>query len=66
VNQVVRLDLRQHGGNIPGWGSYLLWVPEERFVVAVLANTTMSMNEAAYCIVDAVLARCEAALNEGD
>jgi CubicO group peptidase (beta-lactamase class C family) len=49
------LDVRQHGGNIPGWGSYLLWVPEERFAVSLLANTTMSLNGAAYCIVDAVL-----------
>ncbi len=49
------LDVRQHGGNIPGWGAFLLWVPDERFAVAALANTTMSLNEAAYCIVDAVL-----------
>lgn len=50
------LDLRHHGGNIPGWGSMLIWVPERRFAVAVLANTFESLTAAAYCIVDAALA----------
>lgn len=50
------LDLRQHGGNVPGWGSMLMWVPQRRFVVAVLGNTFESLTEAAYCIVDAALA----------
>lgn len=50
------LDLRQHGGNVPGWGSMLVWVPSRRFVAAVLANTFESLNESAYCIVDAALA----------
>ncbi len=50
------LDVRQHGGNINGWGAYLLWVPEERFAVSVLGNTFSSLSGAAYCIVDAVLA----------
>jgi CubicO group peptidase (beta-lactamase class C family) len=50
------LDVRQHGGNIPGWGSMLMWVPERRFAVAVLANTFEALNAAAYCIVDAALA----------
>jgi CubicO group peptidase (beta-lactamase class C family) len=49
------LDLRQHGGNIPGWGSMLVWVPDRRFAVAVLANTFESLDAAAYCVVDAVL-----------
>ncbi len=49
------LDVRQHGGNISGWGSYLLWVPEERLAVAVLANAPQSLIDATYCIVDAVL-----------
>ena len=49
------LDLRQHGGNIDGFSAYLLWVPERRFVVAMLANVTWSLSDAAYCIVDEVL-----------
>jgi CubicO group peptidase (beta-lactamase class C family) len=50
------LDLREHGGNIAGWGSMLVWVPERRFAVAVLANTFDALADAAYCIVDAALA----------
>jgi CubicO group peptidase (beta-lactamase class C family) len=49
------LTVRQHGGNIWGWGTYLLWHPERRFAVAVLANTFQSLPGAAYCIADAVL-----------
>jgi CubicO group peptidase (beta-lactamase class C family) len=49
------LDVRQHGGNISGWGSYVLWVPDERLAVAVLANAPQSLIDASYCIVDSVL-----------
>jgi CubicO group peptidase (beta-lactamase class C family) len=49
------LTVRQHGGNIWGWGAFLLWHPERRFAVAVLANTFQSLPDAAYCIADAVL-----------
>jgi CubicO group peptidase (beta-lactamase class C family) len=49
------LDVRQHGGNITGYSAYLLWVPKRQFAVAVLANVTWSLNDAAYCIVDEVL-----------
>jgi hypothetical protein len=49
------LEIRQHGGNVPGWGTYLLWVPERRDVVAVIANTFESLPDAAYCILDNVL-----------
>lgn len=49
------LTIRQHGGNIWGWGSFLLWQPERRFAVAVLGNTFQSLTGAAYCIADAVL-----------
>jgi CubicO group peptidase (beta-lactamase class C family) len=49
------LDVRQHGGNITGFGTYLLWVPERRFVVALLTNVDQSLYEAAYCIVNRVL-----------
>lgn len=49
------LTIRQHGGNIWGWGSFLLWHPERRFAVAVLANTFSSLPGAAYCIADSVL-----------
>jgi CubicO group peptidase (beta-lactamase class C family) len=51
------LDVRQHGGNVPGWGAYLLWVPSERFVVATLVNAyPATLNGSAYCAVDALLA----------
>lgn len=49
------LEVRQHGGNLTGWGAILLWVPEERFVVSILGNTLIHLTGAAYCIVDAVL-----------
>ncbi len=49
------LDVRQHGGNVAGFGTYLLWVPDRRFAVALLTNVTSSLNSAAYCIVDEVL-----------
>lgn len=49
------LEIRQHGGNIPGWGSFLLWEADSRFAVAVLANSYESLAGAAYCIADAVL-----------
>ncbi len=49
------LDIRQHGGNVAGYGTYLLWVPERRFAVALLTNVTSSLTEAAYCVVDEVL-----------
>jgi len=50
------LDVRQHGGNVAGFGTYLLWVPDRRFAVALLTNVTSSLSAAAYCIVDEVLA----------
>ena len=49
------LDIRQHGGNVAGYGAYLLWVPERRFAVALLSNVTSSLTDAAYCVVDEVL-----------
>ena len=55
VEKYQGLDVRQHGGNVAGYGTFLLWVPERRFAVALLTNVTNSLNDAAYCIVDAVL-----------
>jgi len=49
------LTIWQHGGNIWGWGTFMIWEPERRFAVAVLANTFQSLAGAAYCITDAVL-----------
>ncbi len=49
------LVIRQHGGNIPGWGAFLLWETDSRFAVAVLANSFNSLSGAAYCIADAAL-----------
>lgn len=48
------LEVQQHGGNINGWGTMLLWLPERRAVVAVVANTLESLNDAAWCVVDNV------------
>ena len=56
MSEVYRgLDVRYHPGGIRGFGSCLLWVPQRRFAVAVLANATSEMTGAARCIVDAVL-----------
>jgi len=55
IEEYEGLDVRQHGGNHTGYGTYLLWVPERRFAVALLTNVTWSLNDAAYCIVDEVL-----------
>jgi CubicO group peptidase (beta-lactamase class C family) len=55
VEEYQGLDVRQHGGNVAGYGTYLLWVPERRFAVALLTNVTSSLATAAYCIVDEVL-----------
>jgi len=55
IEEYQGLDVRQHGGNIAGFGTYLLWVPDRRFAVALLTNVTSSLNTAAYCIVDEVL-----------
>lgn len=49
------LDVLFHDGSVIGWGATLLWVPEERFAVAVLSNTATPMAEAAFCTLDAVL-----------
>ena len=58
------LTVREHGGNIWGWGAYLLWQPERRFAVAVLANTFSSLPDAAYCIADEVLEPDHTAVQE--
>jgi CubicO group peptidase (beta-lactamase class C family) len=55
IDEYRGLDVRQHGGNTTGFGTYLLWVPERRFAVALLTNVSSSLNDAAYCIVDQVL-----------
>lgn len=50
------LDVMSHGGNIPGWGGYLLWVPEADFAVATLVSAfPATLDRSAYCAVDAVL-----------
>ncbi len=55
VEEYRGLDVRQHGGNVAGFGTYLLWVPDRRFAVALLTNVSSSLTGAAYCIVDEVL-----------
>jgi len=55
IEEYEGLDVRQHGGSFTGYGTYVLWVPERRFAVALLTNVTWALSEAAYCIVDEVL-----------
>ena len=55
IEEYQGFDVRQHGGNVTGFGTYLLWVPERRFAVALLTNVSSSLSDAAYCIVDEVL-----------
>ncbi len=55
VEKYKGLDLRYHGGSITGWGAWLLWEPETRFVVSILGNADSSLSGAAFCIVDAML-----------
>jgi CubicO group peptidase (beta-lactamase class C family) len=55
VEKYQGLDVRQHGGSVAGYGTYLLWVPERRFAVALLTNVSNPLSDAAYCIVDTVL-----------
>lgn len=51
------LDLMNHGGNVPGWGAYLLWVPSEDFAVATLVNAfPATLDASALCAVDVLLA----------
>ncbi len=49
------LALRHHGGNVPGWGAFLLWVPDRGFAVSVLANGNDALDAAAFCIAEGVL-----------
>ncbi len=51
------LEIRQHGGDYAGSSSYLLWAPEERFAVALLANggNSGTLDMTAYCALDVVL-----------
>jgi len=49
------LTVREHGGNIWGWGASLIWEHEHRFAVAVLANTFTALSDAGYCIADYLL-----------
>ena len=53
------LEIREHSGGFVGWSSYLLWAPEEKFAVAVLANRGGALEETAYCALDAALQRNE-------
>lgn len=43
------VETLDHGGNIMGWSSQLIWVPEQRYAVSILANTIQSLSGSAYC-----------------
>jgi CubicO group peptidase (beta-lactamase class C family) len=49
------LDLVEYAGSIRGFGAHLMWVPDRRFAVALLANATSTLSDTARCIVDSVL-----------
>jgi CubicO group peptidase (beta-lactamase class C family) len=49
------LLLRDHGGNVLGWGAYLLWVPERDFAVATVNNADGNMTSTLVCAMEAVL-----------
>ncbi len=48
-------DVLYHDGSVIGWGTFILWLPEREFAVAVLANTPAPLVEASFCALDAVL-----------
>lgn len=39
LNKINVLEVIEHGGGIPGFGSYVLRVPDKKFAVAVLTNS---------------------------
>jgi CubicO group peptidase (beta-lactamase class C family) len=49
------LTLRHHGGNVPGWGAYLLWIPERDFAVATINNADGNLTSTLVCAMEAVL-----------
>ncbi len=49
IDEFWGVETRDHAGNVPGWGSTLLWVPERNFAVSVLGNTFSSMYSSLYC-----------------
>jgi D-alanyl-D-alanine carboxypeptidase len=55
IDDIGGVRIVYHGGNISGWGAFVLWAPEQHFAVAVLANAQQSLTEAAGCIAGAVL-----------
>ncbi len=56
TNELYRgIGVCQYIGSVLGYGAHLLWVPERRFAVALLANSSSTLSRAAECIVDAVL-----------
>jgi CubicO group peptidase (beta-lactamase class C family) len=60
------LDVMQHGGNIPGWGAYLLWIPAHKLIVATLVNAyPATLDDTAYCAVDALLKPVATSLPNG-
>ena len=44
------VSVLDHGGNVPGWGSQLYWIPERDLVVSILDNTMNSMGYTARCV----------------
>ena len=51
------IETRRHGGDAPGWSSFLMWAPQERFAVAVLSNGGMGTKPkfTAACALEAVV-----------
>lgn len=40
----------EHGGSIPGWSSNLMWIPEEKFAVAVTGNSKAAFSITTDCV----------------
>jgi CubicO group peptidase (beta-lactamase class C family) len=56
VNRIGGMRVLSHGGGVPGWTSKLVWVPERRFAVSVVANATSAAPElATRCVLQEAL-----------
>jgi CubicO group peptidase (beta-lactamase class C family) len=55
IENLGELELYHHGGNIPGWGAYVMWLPEYRFAMATLNNADGNMVSSMLCAFEAVL-----------
>jgi CubicO group peptidase (beta-lactamase class C family) len=55
VEDLNGLNVYNHGGNISGWSSQMLWAPERGIAVSILSNTIDSMSRSLGCAARALL-----------